>query len=347
LSPANFAPVVVGCAGTDLTAAEQALFAQHKPFGFILFARNIDNPAQVRALVAAFRTAVGNAQAPVLIDQEGGRVARLKPPHWPSFPAAARFGALYLTDREAAKEAAYLNARAIGAELAALGIDVDCAPVADLPVEGAHDVIGDRAYGFVPEAVAALAEATMRGLLDAGVLPVVKHIPGHGRSRADSHLELPVVEADRATLAQSDFLPFKVLAKAPWAMTAHIVYTAYDKAQPATTSPTVIAEVIRGAIGFEGVLISDDLTMKALSGSLPELAKASLGAGCDLVLHCSGKLDEMRDLFAGLPAMAPQAAQRIAKAATAKPAQARGFEPADRKRLADLLAEALPRAASA
>lgn len=314
----RFAPVVVGCAGTTLTADEQALFAKHKPYGFIVFARNIDNPAQLRALVESFRAAVGNPDAPVLIDQEGGRVARLKPPHWPVFPPAAQFGNQFASDPQGARQAAYENARAIGAELFALGIDVDCAPVADLPVAGAHDVIGDRAYGFTPDVVAALAEATMQGLIDAGVLPVVKHIPGHGRARSDSHLELPVVEADRATLEQSDFQPFLALKHAPWAMTAHIVYTAYDKALPATISPTVIRDVIRGHIGFDGVLISDDLTMKALSGSLADLAKASLNAGCDLVLHCSGKHDEMVGLLPALPAMSQEAARRIHHAATQK-----------------------------
>lgn len=342
-----FAPVVVGCAGLALTPAEQALFAEKRPFGFILFARNIDNPAQVKSLVAVFRAAVGNPDAPVLIDQEGGRVARLKPPHWPVFPPAARFGALYQQDAAAGREAAYLNARAIGAELAALGIDVDCAPVADLPVAGAHDVIGDRAYGFNPEIVAALAEATMRGLLDAGVLPVVKHMPGHGRARADSHLELPVVEASQAVLEASDFLPFKALRSAPWAMTAHIVYAAYDQTLPATTSAKVIHEVIRGHIGFDGVLISDDLTMKALNGALPDLAQASLSAGCDLVLHCSGKLDEMAALFVGLPVMAPAAARRIAMAAAAKPVAPQSLTAEQRHRLDELLAEALPRAARA
>ncbi|WP_374631976.1 beta-N-acetylhexosaminidase [Ferrovibrio sp.] len=346
----GFAPIVVGCAGQALTDNEIALFKRHRPLGFILFARNIDTPAQVKSLVAQFRAVVGNAQAPVLIDQEGGRVARLKPPHWPVFPAGARFGELYAADPQAACEAAYLNAAAIAAELTALGIDVDCAPVADLPVAGAHDVIGDRAYGFSAQQVADIARAVMHGLLDAGVLPVVKHIPGHGRARADSHLELPRVDADRATLEASDFQPFVQLADkhtgAPWAMTAHILYTALDVAQPATTSARIIAEVIRGHIGFDGVLISDDLTMKALAGDVVSRGQAALAAGCDLALHCSGAFDEMQSLLQALPAMDAQAAARVAKAAARKPAAPKALSAADRTRLDQLLNQNLPRAAA-
>ena len=339
-------PIVVGCAGQALLDGEIALFRRHRPLGFILFARNIDTPAQVKALVAQFRDVVGNAQAPVLIDQEGGRVARLKPPHWPVFPAGARFGELYAKDPQAACEAAYLNAAAIAAELLALGIDVDCAPVADLPVAGAHDVIGDRAYGFAAKQVADIAKAAMDGLLDAGVLPVVKHIPGHGRARADSHLELPKVDVDQATLAASDFLPFKALKDAPWAMTAHILYTALDAAQPATTSAKIIAEVIRGQIGFDGVLISDDLTMKALAGDVVSRGKAALHAGCDLALHCSGAFDEMQSLLQALPAMSARAAERVAHAAARKPAAPKAFTAAERAKLDKLLAQGLPRAAA-
>lgn len=316
----SFAPVVVGCGGLQLTAEERVLFGVRKPLGLIVFARNIDTPAQLRALIADFRGVVGNPAAPVLIDQEGGRVARLKPPHWPVFPAGAVFGALHARDPAAAEEAAYLNYRAIGAELAALGIDVDCAPVADLPVDGAHDVIGDRAYGRDAATVAAIGNAVMRGLLDAGVLPVLKHIPGHGRSRSDSHLDLPVVDTPRTVLEQTDFAPFRALCHAPWAMTAHIVYTDLDPARPATLSPRVIGEVIRTALGFGGVLISDDLTMKALKGSPAETGAAALAAGSDLVLHCSGNLGEMQALLAAVPAMTPAAATRIAKARAALPA---------------------------
>ncbi|MCW0236421.1 MAG: beta-N-acetylhexosaminidase [Ferrovibrio sp.] len=332
----TYAPVVVGCAGPQLTAEERVLFGVRKPLGLILFARNIVDPAQVKALVADFRAIVGNVYAPVLIDQEGGRVARLKPPHWPAFPRGAVFGQMYTRDPAVAEEAAYLNYRWIGAELAALGIDVDCAPVADLPVEGAHDVIGDRAYGRDADTVSLIAEAVMRGLADAGVMPVVKHIPGHGRSHTDSHLDLPVVDTPAELLEASDLLPFVALRHAPWAMTAHIVYTAYDAVLPATLSSNVIRRVIRERIGFDGVLISDDLTMKALKGSPAVTGVASLHAGCDLVLHCSGDLPEMQALLAALPAMTGEAARRVAQARAALPAP-RPFSAAERLRYQSLM----------
>lgn len=331
-----FAPVVVGCAGTQLTAEERVLFGVRKPLGLILFARNIVDPAQVKALVSDFRGVVGNPFAPVLIDQEGGRVARLKPPHWPDFPRGAVFGELYARSPALAEEAAYLNYRWIGAELAALGIDVDCAPVADLPVEGAHDVIGDRAYGRDPDVVTVIAEAVMHGLAEAGVIPVIKHIPGHGRSRTDSHLALPVVDTPAEMLERSDLLPFVALRHAPWAMTAHIVYTAYDSLLPATLSPNVIQRVIRDRVGFDGVLISDDLTMKALAGSPADTGVASLKAGCDLVLHCSGDLPEMQALLAALPAMSEAAARRVARAREALPAP-KPFTDTDKARHRSLL----------
>ena len=331
-----YAPVVVGCAGPQLTAEERVLFGVRKPLGLILFARNIVDPAQVKALVADFRAIVGNVYAPVLIDQEGGRVARLKPPHWPAFPRGVVFGQMYARDPAVAEETAYLNYRWIGAELAALGIDVDCAPVADLPVEGAHDVIGDRAYGRDADTVSLIAEAVMRGLADAGVMPVVKHIPGHGRSHTDSHLDLPVVDTPAELLEASDLLPFVALRHAPWAMTAHIVYTAYDAVLPATLSSNVIRRVIRERIGFDGVLISDDLTMKALKGSPAVTGVASLHAGCDLVLHCSGDLPEMQALLAALPAMTGEAARRVAQARAALPAP-RPFSAAERLRYQSLM----------
>ena len=336
----SFAPVVVGCTGTQLTPEERVLFGVRKPLGLILFARNIDNPEQVKALIADFRAIVENEIAPVLIDQEGGRVARLKPPHWPKFPPGAVFGRLLAQDRTRGIEAAYLNSRWIGAELAALGIDVDCAPVADLPVEGAHDVIGDRAYGHTPAAVTAVAQAVMRGLRDAGVLPVIKHIPGHGRSQSDSHLDLPVVDTDISTMEHSDFLPFRAMNNAPWAMTAHIVYSAVDPELPATMSAKVIDRIIRGHIGFENVLISDDLTMKALRGAPAETGTASLEAGCDLVLHCSGDLPEMQALLAALPAMTAKAASRIARARALLPAIPAGFGAPERAQYASLMEQA-------
>jgi beta-N-acetylhexosaminidase len=340
----GFAPVVVGCAGQQLTSEERVLFGVRRPLGLILFARNIDNPAQVKALVADFRGVVDNPMAPVLIDQEGGRVARLKPPHWPKFPAGEMFGRLHAQDRAAGEEFAYLNYRWIGAELARLGIDVDCAPVADLPVPGAHDVIGDRAYGDDALTVAAIGAAVMRGLADAGVMPVLKHIPGHGRSHVDSHLDLPVVDTDLATMAHSDFRPFVALRDAPygtpcWAMTAHIVYSDVDAARPATMSPAVIGDIIRRRIGFNGVLISDDLNMKALKGRPAETGPAALAAGCDLALHCSGDLAEMQTLLAALPAMTAAAARRVEAARAALPAP-QPFGAAEAARHRDLLARA-------
>lgn len=303
--------VILGCGGLALSAEERRFFAEADPFGFILFKRNCDNPAQVKALVGDLRQSVGRADAPVLIDQEGGRVARLGPPHWRKPPAAAEF--VKLTDRDLALggEAARLNARLMAAELAELGIDVDCAPVLDLPVEGAHDVIGDRAHGRTPDLAASLGRAVCEGLLEGGVLPIVKHIPGHGRATVDTHLALPVVATAEAELRRTDFAPFQMLNDMPWAMTAHVVYSAIDAAQPATTSRTVIERVIRGFIGFDGLLLSDDLSMQALSGTVGERATASFAAGCDVALHCNGKMDEMQPIVAATPRLSEKAQDRI------------------------------------
>lgn len=311
MSPAP-RPVIFGCAGLRLSAAERDFFRDVNPVGFILFGRNIADPPQVRSLVAELRDAVGQADAPVLIDQEGGRVARLRPPHWRDAPPGGRIGALVTASGiEAACEAARLNSRLLAAELADLGIDVDCAPVADVPVPGAHGIIGDRAYSDDPVVVGKVAHAAAIGLLEGGVIPVIKHIPGHGRARADSHAELPVVEADEATLARTDFAPFRTLAHLPWAMTAHVLYSALDADRPATTSPRIVSEIIRGAIGFDGVLVSDDLSMQALQGDLASRAQAALGAGCDLVLHCTGVLAEMQAIAPVLPALSVGAAVRL------------------------------------
>ena len=305
-------PVIFGCAGLGLAADERAFFREVNPLGFILFGRNIAEPAQVRRLVAELRAAVGRADAPVLIDQEGGRVARLRPPHWRDAPPAGRIGALVAASGlDAACEAARLNSRLLAAELADLGIDVDCAPVADVPVPGAHGIIGDRAYADDPALVGKLAHAAAIGLLEGGVIPVIKHIPGHGRARADSHAELPVVDTDQATLARTDFAPFRTLAHLPWAMTAHVLYSAIDPDRPATTSARVISDVIRGEIGFDGVLVSDDLSMQALAGDLPARAKAALAAGCDLALHCTGVLAEMQAIAPVLPPLSAVAAARL------------------------------------
>ena len=292
---ADIAALVLGCEGPVLSAAERDFFRDANPLGFILFRRNVDNPEQVRALVRDLRDSVGR-HAPILIDQEGGRVARLRGPHWPELPAARVVGDL--TDPEQATQAAWLQGRLLAAMLADLGIDVDCEPVADVPVPGAHDVIGDRAFTMDPDKVARLAAAQAAGLLAGGVLPIVKHIPGHGRAFADSHKELPVVNTVRSELEAWDFAPFKALAHLPAAMVAHVVYTDIDPQHPASVSPTVIGDIVRGHIGFDGVLFSDDLSMQALSGTLGQRTAAVLAAGCDVALHCNGQMAEMRDVVA-------------------------------------------------
>lgn len=291
--------VVFGCAGTVLTDAERAFFRDAAPAGFILFARNVDGPEQVRALVDELRGTLDRPDAPVLIDQEGGRVARLGPPHWPVFPAAAQFGELAARNMDAAVEAASLNARRIATVLRPLGINVDCLPLLDLCLPGAHDIIGDRAYSGDPDVVAALGRACCEGLLQGGVLPVIKHIPGHGRAQTDTHVSLPIVDTPHRELANTDFRPFRALAGMPAAMTAHIVYRALDDSAPATTSTPVVSDIIRGELGFQGLLFSDDIGMKALGGPFADRARAALDAGCDLVLHCSGDMAEMVDTAAG------------------------------------------------
>lgn len=299
---------IFGCAGAALAPEERAFFASVDPLGFILFQRNCIDPAQLRRLVAELRASVGRPDAPVLIDQEGGRVARLRPPHWRSYPSAARIAALGAE----APAAARTVARLIADDLSALGITVDCLPVLDIPVPGADSVIGDRAYGTEAETVALIGHAACEGLLAGGVLPVLKHIPGHGRGTVDSHLACPLVSTAIHELEVTDFAPFRALNGMPWAMTAHIVYDAVDPAQPATLSAKVIAEVIRGEIGFDGVLVSDDLSMQALGGNLGERAARALEAGCDIVLHCNGRLDEMREVAAAAAPLRDAAVRRVA-----------------------------------
>jgi beta-N-acetylhexosaminidase len=305
---------IYGCAGTTLSAAEQDFFREVKPWGFILFARNINDPGQVKALVAELRDTVADGQAPILIDQEGGRVARLRPPHWRARPPAARFGALHVENPKAAREACYLNARLIAHDLASLGINVDCLPVLDVPVVGAHDIIGDRAFAHDPTTIIDLGKAQIEGLMDGGVLPVMKHIPGHGRAGADSHLDLPRVSATAEELSASDFVTFRSLSQCPIAMTAHVVYESIDPQRPCTTSAKVIRDVIRGEIGFDGLLMSDDLSMKALDGPLAVRAKAALFAGCDLALHCNGDMDEMRNVASGVTRLQGPALKRSEQA---------------------------------
>lgn len=307
---------ILGCAGSQLTKAETAFFHDVQPWGFILFARNIVDPAQLRALTASLRDSVGRADAPVFIDQEGGRVARLKPPFWRAAPPAARFGELSLIDTEKGARACYLNARLLAAELHAAGINANCAPLIDIAVPSAHAIIGDRAFAGSAALVAALGAMMCRGLLDGGVLPVVKHIPGHGRAGADSHLSLPVVDAGLALLERTDFVPFRRLADMPLAMTAHIAYTAIDPERPATQSPRLIAEVIRETIGFDGALMSDDLGMAALMGDFTQRAADSIAAGCDVILHCSGDLQEMHAVVRGTPELGGEAARRCDRALT-------------------------------
>lgn len=287
-------PFITGLHGLTLTDDEKRFIATHQPYGFILFQRNCESPAQVRSLCEALReaSALGD-DLPILIDQEGGRVARLKPPAWRKAPPAGIFADIANYDLPLARRLTYLNARMIAAELTELGITVDCAPVADIPVVGSHDIIGDRAYGVEPGVVATLAREMAEGLLDGGVLPVVKHVPGHGRALADSHEDLPVVDTPLEELERTDFIPFWDLADLPYAMTAHIRYTALDATLPATLSPAVI-RYIRDAIGFHGVLMSDDLSMKALSGAMGDRARGCIAAGCDVVLHCNGEMAEMQ-----------------------------------------------------
>ena len=319
--------VIFGCAGHELTAAEEAFFRAVKPWGFILFKRNVDSPGQVARLVGQLREALGEGDAPVLIDQEGGRVQRLGPPHWPVYPPGAVFGSLYDRDPALGLKAARLSNRLIATDLFELGITVDCLPLADVPVAGADAVIGNRAYGTEPAKVAAIARAVTDGLAQGGVLPVLKHIPGHGRATADSHFRLPTVDTSRAELERTDFAAFIPLADLPMAMTAHVVFSALDPAQPATTSATIIEQVIRGSIGFQGLLMSDDVSMNALAGSIAERTRAIVAAGCDMVLHCNGKLDEMREVAGQTPELSGKALQRANKALASRQQPA----PFDRK----------------
>lgn len=296
---AKISAAIYGCAGLELTPAEQAFFAAKKPLGFILFKRNIDTPEQVRALINALKAAAGHPDVLILVDQEGGRVQRFKSPHWPSYPPAAAYEAVASSPFEQ-REYVRLGARLMAHDLKALGVNVNCAPVLDVPQAGTHDVVGDRAYGVTAESVAVMGRAAAEGLLAGGVLPVIKHAPGHGRATVDSHQELPVVKARRDELDKVDFLPFAVNADMPMAMTAHVVYTALDRRNPATTSKKVI-KVIREEIGFDGLLLTDDIGMGALKGPAGGRARAALRAGCDIVLHCSGDLEEMKSVSLFVP----------------------------------------------
>jgi beta-N-acetylhexosaminidase len=316
----NSRAFITGVSSAELTAEERQFIGAARPWGFILFKRNIDTPSQVAILVRELRAAVGNPEAPVLVDQEGGRVQRFGPPHWPVYPAGAVFGALYDIDSALGLTAARLSARLIADDLIALGVTVDCLPLADVPVTGADTVIGNRAYGTEPGKVAAIARAVTEGLEQGGILPVLKHIPGHGRATADTHFRLPEVDTSRAELERTDFAAFQPLTDLPMAMTAHVVFSALDPAHPATTSATIIEQVIRGVIGFQGLLMSDDVSMNALSGSIAERTRAIFAAGCDLVLHCNGKLDEMREVAAATPELSGKPLERARRALASRKA---------------------------
>lgn len=302
---------IAGCLGTSLTPDERAFFRDARPWGFIVFKRNTQTPGQTAALTAQMREAVG-WHAPILIDQEGGRVQRMGPPHWPAYPPAQAF--LGINDPVQQREIVRLSARLMAHDLKAVGIDVDCLPVLDVPVSGSHDVIGNRAYAHDPDMVARLGRAAAEGLLAGGVIPVVKHMPGHGRARADSHHDLPVVDASLEALRGHDFRPFRHLADMPMAMTAHVVFTALDQGHPATVSRRVVKEIMRGELGFDGLIMTDDISMKALSGSFAEKSRAAIRAGVDIVLHCHGIMEEMIAVAGAVPDMTGARARRAAMA---------------------------------
>ncbi|PVE55408.1 beta-N-acetylhexosaminidase [Rhizobium rhizogenes] len=314
--------MILGCSGLTLTQEEIALYKAEQPWGFILFGRNIGDAQQITDLVASMREAVGRPDAPVLIDQEGGRVQRIRPPILQSYPNAQALGAIYLRDREQGLRAAWLMSRLHAFDLMRFGINVDCLPVLDVPVEGASNVIGNRAYGFDPKMVSEMGQAAADGLKAGGMLPVMKHIPGHGRGMVDSHHELPVVDVPLDDLDAHDFVPFRALNKELMGMSAHLVFNAIDPERPATTSRKVIEEIIRGRIGFDGLLMSDDSSMNALKGTLGERAANIVAGGCDIVLHCNGVMSEMLQVVKEVPPLTGRSLER-AKAVEA------GFPAAD------------------
>jgi len=328
---------ITGVASMVLSADEKAFIAKYQPWGFILFARNIADGVQLRALIADLRAACGSARAPVFVDQEGGRVQRLRPPLAPDYPAAAKLGALYRHDKQAGLRAAWLMARLIALDLEKYGFNADCLPLLDIPVAGSHDVIGARAYGDNAEIVSVMGQAAAQGLQAGGLLPVMKHIPGHGRAFTDTHKELARVNASWDILRATDFAPFKALNSLPSAMTSHVIYKAVDKDKPATLSAKVIEGVIRGEIGFDGLLITDDLSMKALRGDLGELAQGALSAGCDVVLHCNGDMAEMLAVAENVPYLTGKALARAQRAESAISAAQGADETALRAEFATLM----------
>lgn len=310
----DFNAFISGCAGTSLSDDERAFFAETRPCGLILFARNCQSVSQLRTITEDFRDAVESDAALVLIDQEGGRVQRLRPPQWRQMPPARVYGDLYLYDPEGARAAAFAGGRLIATELREAGITVNCTPVLDVPEAGSHDIIGDRAFSFDPGVVSNLGRAVVEGTLAGGVLPVIKHVPGHGRAMADSHLSLPRIDASAEELIEVDFRPFMALCHAPLAMTAHVLLTAFDEERPASTSPVIMGEVIRELIGLTGLVMSDDIGMQALGGPFAERAAAVIDAGCDVALHCSGELAEMREVASAVPPLEGESAERFARA---------------------------------
>ena len=335
--------VIFAPAGLDLTVNERAFFREVDPLGFIIFTRNVSTPERTRRLVDDMRASVGRAEAPVLIDQEGGRVVRLRPPFWRKAPPATVIGELYKRDPERGLEAMRLNSRLLAADCTSIGVDVDCLPMVDIDFPETHAMIGERVYGDRPEPVAALGRAAADGLLDEGVMPVLKHIPGHGRANVDSHLDLPHIKASREELERTDFLPFKLLADLPWGMTGHLLFDAIDADLPITVSARGVKDVIRDHIGFDGLLLSDDLSMQALGGTLGERAQRAIAAGCDIALHCNGNMAEMKEIAAHTGPMTEAAMRRFeagraylagrrAAAGAAGPIEAR-------RRLAELLPE--------
>ncbi len=301
---------IAGVAGTKLTPDEVAFFRDEKPWGFILFARNVESLEQVAELTAQLRDVTDRPQTPVFIDQEGGRVQRLRPPLVPNYPAAAQIGAIYDRDNEAGLRAAWLHARLHAFDLLKVGVNADCLPVLDVPIEGAHDVIGARAYSKNPHSVAAMGRSAAEGLLAGGVLPVVKHMPGHGRAFSDTHKELARVGVPLSELVAHDFVPFKALNDLPMAMTAHVIFDCIDPKRPSTLSPTVINTIIRDVIQFDGLVISDDISMKALSGDLGDIAEGITTAGCDIVLYCAGVMEELVKVAARVPVLDGKARKR-------------------------------------
>ncbi|MBX9684767.1 MAG: beta-N-acetylhexosaminidase [Hyphomicrobium sp.] len=329
------AAFIAGLSGPTLTDRERDFFRASQPAGLILFRRNVPDHARIADLVGSVRDAVGRDDFLVLIDQEGGRVQRIKPPGAQELPPASAFADMYAEDPGRARQAAFIVARLAADELSAYGITMNCTPVLDVPVEGAHDIIGDRAYGRHPAQIIDLAREVAAGLLAGGVVPVIKHIPGHGRAMSDSHFELPLVSAVHDELSRSDFVPFKALAHLPAAMTAHVVFSDLDADNPASTSARVTRNIIRGEIGFDGLLMSDDLSMKALTGAMRARAEAVISAGSDLALHCNGDLTEMQQVAAGVPTLSGEAARRFAAAC----ALTRQVHPYDRDVAIAVLAE--------